>query len=143
MTTILAVEVMLEPRRKNLGRRFHGIFQVSLSGILLVFMIMLLNVGLFEKTSPGWLSALPNGWGLTLSLQTPEMIVHPPVVFAGYAFCLVAVCAAVAFLFTNENAWHTIVLPWTRLGWIFLTLGIGIGGFGGDSCLGVGGCRGR
>ena len=136
---VLAVEVMLEPRRKYLSKKFHALFQASISGVLFVFLLLLLNMNLFEETSAFLLQTSPGGNGMQLSLQTPEMILHPPVVFAGYAFCIATFAAAVAYFLTKESNWVSISLPWGRLVWLFLTLGIGIGAIWAYYVLGWGG----
>lgn len=139
MSLVLAFEVVLEPRRKYLGRKFHGAFQIGLSGIIFAFLLILIDMDLFEETNPLLLQAYPNGYGLNLVLQTPEMVLHPPVVFAGYAFCMVAFAASAAFVVTRDRNWYMVAFPWTRLGWIFLTLGIGIGAIWAYYVLGWGG----
>ena len=139
MSLVLAVEVMLEPRRKYLTKKYHGVFQVVVSGIIFVFLLILMNMDLFTPTNHFLLQRYPGGDGLTLSLQTPEMIIHPPVVFAGYAFSVVAFAAAVAYFVTKDSNWHVVSLSWTRLAWIFLTLGIGIGAIWAYYVLGWGG----
>src|SRR4030042_1006051 len=139
MTLVLAVEVGLEPRRKYLSKKFHGVFQVAVTGIVAVFLLILMNMDLFTRTNIYLQGLYPDGYGMTLSLQTPEMVIHPPVVFVGYAFCVAAFAAAAAYFVTKEPNWHVVSLPWTRLAWIFLTLGIGIGAIWAYYVLGWGG----
>jgi len=139
MSLVLVVEVMLQPRRTYLSRKFHAAFQSSLSGILFMFMLLLLDMNLFRGTDPYARMLFPQGYGLEFSLQTPEMILHPPVVFAGYAFCIAALAAGISYYLTGDSKWHSISLPWARLAWIFLTLGIGIGAIWAYYVLGWGG----
>ena len=139
MAFVLAVEVVLEPRRKYLSKEFHRLFQASMSGILFMFLLLLLDMNLFERTSTFLLQLSADGNGMNLSLQTPEMLLHPPVVFAGYAFCIATFAAAVAYHLSKETNWVLISLPWGRLAWLFLTLGIGIGAIWAYYVLGWGG----
>jgi cytochrome c-type biogenesis protein CcmF len=139
MALVLVVEVFIEPRRKYLGSNFHGIFQIVLAGIILVFMLILANMNLFRGTDAWLLSHYPDGYGMKLVLQTPEMVIHPPVVFAGYAFCVAALAAAVAYFLSEDRNWYAVAMPWARLSWIFLTLGIGIGAIWAYYVLGWGG----
>ncbi len=139
MTVVLAVEVVMESRRGYLGRKFHGILQFSIASIVFLFMLLLVGMHLFERTAAFLLRMYPDGRGLNLVLQTPEMAIHPPIVFAGYAFCVAALAAGVAYFMTGEKNWVRVSLPWTRLGWIFLTLGIGIGAIWAYYVLGWGG----
>jgi cytochrome c-type biogenesis protein CcmF len=139
MSLVLVVEVFIEPRRKYLSSDFHDIFQIVLAGIILIFMLILANMNLFRGTDGWYLSHYPDGYGLSLLLQTPEMVIHPPVVFAGYAFCVATLAAAVAYFLSEEKNWFTVAMPWARLSWIFLTLGIGIGAIWAYYVLGWGG----
>jgi cytochrome c-type biogenesis protein CcmF len=139
MTLVLAVEVTLESRRSYLSKRFHAIFQLSISSIVVLFMLILIGMNLFERTPAFYLQLSMDGAGMKLVLQTPEMVIHPPVVFAGYAFCVAALAAAVAYFLSGERNWVRVSLPWTRLAWIFLTLGIGVGAIWAYYVLGWGG----
>jgi cytochrome c-type biogenesis protein CcmF len=139
MALVLVVEVLLEPKRKYLGSKFHGAFQATVAAIISLFMILLWQMDLFARTGSFNQAWLPNGYGMNLLLQTPEMVLHPPVVFAGYAFCVAAFAAALAYLVSDDPNWVKISLPWSRLGWIFLTLGIGVGAIWAYYVLGWGG----
>lgn len=139
MTLVLATEVVLEPRRKHLSKAFHGVFQIVVALIIFLFVALLAYMNLFERTGSFLLGQYPNGYGMSLVLQTPEMVVHPPVVFAGYAFCVVAFAAGASYFVTKDANWFHMSLPWARLGWIFLTLGIGIGAIWAYYVLGWGG----
>ena len=139
MALVLAVEVMLEPKRKLLSRKFHSLFQGAVSGIIFLFMLILLDMNLFRETNALLLQASPDGDGMSLLLQTPEMLLHPPVVFAGYAFCIATFAAGAAHLITGEKNWVSVSLPWGRFAWLFLTLGIGIGAIWAYYVLGWGG----
>lgn len=139
MALVLIIEVALEPRRSYLTSKFHGIFQTVLSSVVFLFLLILMGMSLFKPTGTLELQYYPNGNGLKLVLQTPEMIFHPPVVFAGYAFCVAAFAAGAAYFFTSDRNWTAISLPWARLSWLFLTLGIGIGAIWAYYVLGWGG----
>ncbi len=71
-----------------------------------------------------------NGIGMNPVLRTPEMLVHPPVVFLGYS--LVA-AVYVSTLFGIQNRKFVIS------SWILLTVGIILGGFWAYRTLGWGG----
>lgn len=93
----------------------------------LIFLIVLLIDDPFKLTPDKRLSAKPNGNGLNPLLQTPLMAVHPPTTFLGYAFTTLPLACAFAYLITDKKGWTKISLQWTRLAWLFLTLGVGIG----------------
>jgi cytochrome c-type biogenesis protein CcmF len=79
------------------------------------------------------------GQGLNPLLQDPWMAVHPPLVFIGYAGVTIPLAAALVFLFTHDKRWEAFARPWNRLAWLFLTLGIAVGGFWSYKVLGWGG----
>lgn len=139
MALVLMVEVILEPRRRYLSRKFHSVFQIVISTTVFLFLLILLGMNIFKPTVVWDLQHFPNGNGLRLLLQTPEMIIHPPVVFAGYAFCVAAFAAGAAYFVTSEENWSVVSLFWARLAWMLLTLGIGIGAIWAYYVLGWGG----
>jgi len=139
MTVVLAIEVVLERRRTYLSQRFHGILQFSISSIVFLFLLIMIGMRMFERTPAFLLLGSPEGSGMNLVLQTPEMALHPPIVFAGYALCVAPLAAAAAYFLTGEKTWVKVSLPWARLAWIFLTLGIGIGAIWAYYVLGWGG----
>lgn len=81
------------------------------------------------------------GFGLNPLLQNIGMVLHPPVVFVGYAgFTLpfaLAVAALVKGRFTRQ--WAREVRPWLLTAWLFLGVGIVIGGWWAYQELGWGG----
>ena len=76
--------------------------------------------------------------GMNPLLRNPWMVIHPPVVFLGYATAVIPFGAAAGYLLTNDRQWMKIALPWSRATWLFMTLGIGIGGFWAYEVLGWG-----
>ncbi|MCX8172713.1 MAG: cytochrome c biogenesis protein CcsA, partial [Archaeoglobaceae archaeon] len=71
-----------------------------------------------------------NGVGMNPLLRTPEMLIHPPLVFFGYA--------AVACVYAGHLAGVQMVKI-VRIAWILLTAGIVIGGWWAYRTLGWGG----
>jgi len=88
-----------------------------------------------------------DGNGLNSLLIDPWMAVHPPLIFIGYASMTVPFSLALVYLFHTikdptsivHKTWITTVMVWTRISWLFLTLGIAIGGFWSYKVLGWGG----
>ncbi len=78
------------------------------------------------------------GYGMNPLLRNPWMAIHPPVLFAGYALLTIPYAAAVGYLLTDDIRWTDISRFWGRMAWLFLTLGIGIGGFWAYEVLGWG-----
>ena len=69
--------------------------------------------------------ALADGRGLSLVLQTPLMIIHPPVLLAGYALTTVPFALALAALFNRrvDNTWVLTARRWLIASWLLLGLG--------------------
>lgn len=82
----------------------------------------------------------PDGMGLNPLLQDPWMVIHPPIVFLGYAALAVPFAWAIHGLLTGRHK-EVIAqaLPWTLFAWSSLGAGIFIGGYWAYKVLGWGG----
>ncbi|ADC65012.1 cytochrome c assembly protein [Ferroglobus placidus DSM 10642] len=80
----------------------------------------------------------PEGYGLNPLLRTPEMALHPPTIFLGYAAGIFPFAYAASSLLHGEE-WRNRVRFWTLLAWIFLSIGILLGGWWAYKTLGWGG----
>ena len=80
-----------------------------------------------------------DGFGMNPLLQDPWMAAHPPLMFIAYGTAAVPFAFAVAHLWRGERGWIEPCLPWARIAWVFLTLGIAVGGFWSYKVLGWGG----
>jgi len=69
----------------------------------------------------------PEGRGLDPSLETPLMVLHPPVTFLAYGMSVIPFSAAIAHLLTGYRGWRRHSVRWARPAWFFFTLGIGLG----------------
>jgi cytochrome c-type biogenesis protein CcmF len=85
--------------------------------------------------------ALPDGFGLNPLLQNAGMIIHPPVIFVGYAAFTVPFALAVAALLTGrlDGGWLRGARPWSLFAWGTLGMGILIGAWWAYLELGWGG----
>jgi cytochrome c-type biogenesis protein CcmF len=82
----------------------------------------------------------PDGQGLNMLLQDPWMVIHPPVVFVGYAAYTIPFAFAIAALWRREyDGWIRPALPWTVFAFVSLGTGIIIGGYWSYKVLGWGG----
>jgi cytochrome c-type biogenesis protein CcmF len=81
---------------------------------------------------------VPYGQGMNPLLRNPWMAIHPPMLFLGYAAFTIPFAAAMANLLTHDKRWESISTNWMRIAWLFLTLGIGLGGFWAYEVLGWG-----
>ncbi|MGP8329357.1 MAG: cytochrome c biogenesis protein CcsA [Methanosarcinaceae archaeon] len=96
-------------------------------------MIELTNWNAFAE-----LHRIPYGQGMNPLLRNPWMAIHPPVLFLGYAAFTIPFAAAIGNLVLNDDKWTRIAADWMRISWLFLTLGIGLGGFWAYEVLGWG-----
>ena len=82
----------------------------------------------------------PDGQGLNMLLQDPWMVIHPPVVFLGYAAYTIPFAYAVSALWRREyDQWIKPALPWAVFAFVSLGAGIIIGGYWSYKVLGWGG----
>jgi cytochrome c-type biogenesis protein CcmF len=82
----------------------------------------------------------PDGQGLNMLLQDPWMVIHPPVVFLGYAAYTIPFAYAVSALWRREyDRWVKLALPWVVFAFVSLGAGIIIGGYWSYKVLGWGG----
>jgi cytochrome c-type biogenesis protein CcmF len=86
-------------------------------------------------------SAPAEGMGLNPLLENPGMILHPPVLLAGYVGFTVPFAFAMAALFTRRlgDEWLLAIRRWTLLAWLFLGIGLIIGAWWAYVELGWGG----
>jgi len=83
----------------------------------------------------------PEGAGLTPILENPGMVIHPPIVFLGYAAYSVPFAFTMASLVAGrmEASWVRLLRKWNLVAWLFLGLGILIGAWWAYVELGWGG----
>jgi cytochrome c-type biogenesis protein CcmF len=74
-------------------------------------------------------------------LQHPAMIIHPPLLFVGYAGFIIPFAIAAASLLSKNhtNDWIQLARPWALFSWMFLTMGIMLGAWWAYMELGWGG----
>ena len=83
----------------------------------------------------------PEGFGMNPLLENFWMIIHPPVVFIGYAAYTVPFAFAIAALITGRlgREWIRGIRRWNLFAWLFLGLGIILGAWWAYLELGWGG----
>ena len=113
--------------RKEPDDRSTPYLYLVLSGCLSFFLFLLAAV-----TSPFETLGFtpPDGQGLNPMLQNPGMVFHPPALFLGYIGFTVPFAYAVAAMVTgtSDASWIRKTRAWNVLSWIFLTVGIILGG---------------
>src|SRR3990170_3697832 len=81
----------------------------------------------------------PDGSGLNALLVNFWMIIHPPLMFIGYAAITIPFAAAIVYLLTKDDGWEELSRQWSRFTWLFLGMGIAVGGVWAYLVLGWGG----
>lgn len=114
------------------------------SGVLVVYSVIqsMLLVTLLAKSPFMMLAGVvpPEGYGLNPLLQDPWMVIHPPLVFVGYAGLAVPFAYAIDGLLSGRHdSWIGRALPWTLFSWGILGAGIFLGGLWAYKVLGWGG----
>lgn len=82
-----------------------------------------------------------DGRGLNPLLRHPGMIIHPPMLYLGFVSFVIPYAFAVAALVTGrtDDRWIRITRRWTLVAWLFLSLGLILGGRWAYDVLGWGG----
>jgi cytochrome c-type biogenesis protein CcmF len=82
-----------------------------------------------------------DGNGLNPLLRHPGMIIHPPMLYLGYTGFTVPFVFAMAALIARrfDGSWMRTTRRWTLIGWLFLSMGLVLGGRWAYDVLGWGG----
>jgi cytochrome c-type biogenesis protein CcmF len=119
--------------------------------VILVFLILLILHDPFEPTHPHVFNEgtkdeftiypenYPAGHGMNPMLRNLWMVIHPPLLFIGYAWITIPFASGLSYSITGDRKWTKTSILWSRLAWLFLTLGIGIGAIWAYIALGWGG----
>ncbi|MFD2533349.1 heme lyase CcmF/NrfE family subunit [Gracilimonas halophila] len=82
----------------------------------------------FLQTNPDFVPA--DGSGLNDLLKSPWMMIHPPILFVGFAMMTIPYCFAMAALWKQKyNEWVGPALPWTLSANVALLTAIFLGGY--------------
>ena len=103
--------------------------------MLLVFILVVLIKSPF-KLYP---EAMMDGRGLNPMLQTPWMLIHPPIVFIGYVLAFLSFAFTFDSMGKDDPSKTMMVRGLSQLAWLFLTLGVALGGVWAYEVLGWGG----
>lgn len=82
-----------------------------------------------------------DGQGLNPLLRHPGMIIHPPMLYLGFVSFVIPFAFAIAALITNrqDDRWIRLTRRWSLVAWLFLSLGLILGGRWAYDVLGWGG----
>jgi cytochrome c-type biogenesis protein CcmF len=97
-------------------------------------------MALFQPAG-GRLFVPPDGQGLNALLQHPLMAIHPPMLYLGYVGFTIPFAFAMAALMSGNlgPAWLRTTRRWTIAPWMFLSIGLMLGGRWAYDVLGWGG----
>lgn len=128
---ILAIFVM---RRGGEYLRWAMIYLLATQAFLLILMYVRSPFALIEGAIPA------DGNGMNPLLKDPWMVIHPPIVFIGYAaFTIPFVYVIAALTQRSYKSLATTIFPWAAFATVTLGAGIFIGGFWAYKVLGWGG----
>lgn len=93
----------------------------------------------FSRIEGGLIPA--NGNGLNPLLRHPGMIIHPPMLYLGFTGFTIPYAFAMAALLSGklDDSWIRTTRRWTLVAWLFLSLGLILGGRWAYDVLGWGG----
>jgi cytochrome c-type biogenesis protein CcmF len=82
-----------------------------------------------------------DGQGLNPLLRHPGMIIHPPMLYLGFVSFVVPYAFAIASMMTgrSDDRWIRLTRRWALVAWLFLSLGLILGGRWAYDVLGWGG----
>ncbi|HMQ34285.1 MAG TPA: cytochrome c-type biogenesis CcmF C-terminal domain-containing protein [Chloroflexaceae bacterium] len=107
---------------------------------LMIFVLILNPYQPLLDPNTGLALTPADGRGLNPLLHNFWMIIHPPILFVGYALATVPFAFAVGALLRRDyDTWVTRALPWTIGAWTFLGLALLLGGYWAYETLGWGG----
>ena len=145
LLSIYSVLAVLLNRRKN---RQLMPYVVAITMATGVFFSILVNFvanpfsGLSLASATGMRAfTAPDGNGLNPSLQYPSMVIHPPMLYLGYVGFVIPFAFAMGSLATKQlgDNWIRTTRRWTMVPWMFLGVGIVLGGNWAYEVLGWGG----
>jgi cytochrome c-type biogenesis protein CcmF len=96
---------------------------------------------MFSPAAGATLFTPPDGRGLNPLLRHPGMVIHPPMLYLGFVSFVIPYAFAMAALITGrtDDRWIRITRRWTLWAWLFLSLGLVLGGRWAYDVLGWGG----
>ena len=112
---------------------------LMLSLIILGFLLfLLLTSNPFERILP---FGVLEGADINPVLQDPALAIHPPMLYLGYVGFVISFSFITAYLLNGnfELQWEKDIKNWSFMAWIFLTIGITLGGWWAYYELGWGG----
>ncbi|MGA9407191.1 MAG: cytochrome c biogenesis protein CcsA [Bacteroidota bacterium] len=141
-SSILSFFVLHYTRTRKLEAHVLAIFLATQSFLVLILLFKSPFTMIWDafpgQILPGQIPA--DGKGLNPLLQNFWMVVHPPVLFIGFAVTAVPFSFAVAALWRKDfTSWVTSAFPWALFSGLILGVGIMLGAYWAYGVLGWGG----
>ena len=141
-TALIAIFLIPYARRQ----RYEPHVMALYLSVLLFIAIMLIAKSPFESIYSAYPGEAPKGWvppdgkGLNPSLENLWIVIHPPMLFLGFALLAVPFAFALAGLIKRDyQGWVVTSMPWTLGAAMVLGFGVMLGGFWAYETLGWGG----
>jgi cytochrome c-type biogenesis protein CcmF len=136
LTAFSALAIAKAPARNS---RLVGAAGAVLMGIAAFFLFMVAFPGNPFAQVAGDIPG--DGNGLNPLLQSPGMVIHPPLLYTGFVGFSIPFAFAIGALFTKrlDDSWFTATRQWTLFAWTALSIGIVLGGAWAYTELGWGG----
>ncbi len=141
-TAIIGLILMAYSRKHHYESSVMGIF----SSIATFLILMAVVKNPFERVWQTWPQTVPAGFmptdgrGLNPLLDNLWIIIHPPILFLGFASTAVPFAHAFSGLLRKDHDnWTKVAVPWTLFTSAVLGFGITLGGFWAYETLGWGG----
>lgn len=113
------------------ARQLNARLRYGSQAVLMAYLCYLLAIIVFaaDPLKPSLTSSV-EGMGLSPLLMHPAMLIHPPIVFLGYAAWGIPFALAIAALTdpTGDTHWLRAARNWTLFAWTVLGAGIILGG---------------
>jgi cytochrome c-type biogenesis protein CcmF len=121
-------------------QRTAGRSEPAVMGVYLLTLLGLVFILVRQSPFAMRLDAPLDGQGLNPLLQDDWMVIHPPIMFVGFALSAVPFAFAMAALWTRRfDDWAARAFPWALTGFLVLGTAILMGGYWAYKTLGWGG----
>ena len=123
-----------------IGRRVGVKQTAAVMAVYCLIQVVLLTILISKSPFVMLPEVRTNGSGLNPLLMDPWMVIHPPIIFLGYALLAIPFAYSIGGLLTGRHTeWIEDALPWSLFAWCALGAGIFVGGFWAYKVLGWGG----
>lgn len=122
--------------------RYRELIPWVVATIAAVQIFFLIVMAVHNNPFATYLGAIPaEGRGLNPLLQNFYMVIHPPLLYLGFVGMTIPFAFAMAALISGhlDDSWLRAVRRWTMTAWLFLTVGLALGGLWAYEELGWGG----